>query len=191
MSLGLVAIIGLVLVVAVTALAPKVGIAPPLLLVATGFAASLLPFVDPVTVNPEWVLAGVLPPLLYSAAVNTPSMEFRRDFRLISAFSVTLVVVTAVVIGVVLTAIIPEVPLGIGIAFGAIISPTDAVATSIVRQSGVPPRIVTVLQGESMLNDASALVLLRSAVAAVGVSVSLWEALGEFVWAVAAAVAIG
>jgi CPA1 family monovalent cation:H+ antiporter len=191
MSLGLVAIIGVVLVVAVTSLAPKVGIAPPLLLVALGFAVSLLPFVDPVTINPEWVLAGVLPPLLYSAAVNTPAMEFRRDFRLISAFSVTLVVVTAVAIGFLLSAAIPGVPLGIGIAFGAIISPTDAVATSIVRQSGVPPRIVTVLQGESMLNDASALVLLRSAVAAVGVSVSLWEVVGEFVWAVLAAVAIG
>jgi monovalent cation/hydrogen antiporter len=175
----------------VTALAPKVGIAPPLLLVGMGFAVSMLPFVDPVTVNPEWVLAGVLPPLLYSAAVNTPSMEFRRDFGLISAFSVTLVVVTAVAIGFILTAFVPGVPLGIGIAFGAIISPTDAVATSIVRHSGVPPRIVTVLQGESMLNDASALVLLRSAVAAVGVSVSLWEVVGEFVWAVVAAVAIG
>lgn len=191
MSLGLIAIIGLVLVVAVTALAPKVGIAPPLLLVALGFAVSLLPFVEPVTINPEWVLAGVLPPLLYSAAVNTPSMEFRRDFGLISAFSVTLVVVTAVAIGFLLTTFIPGVPLGIGIAFGAIISPTDAVATSIVRHSGVPPRIVTVLQGESMLNDASALVLLRSAVAAVGVSVSLWQVVGDFVWAVVAAVAIG
>ncbi|MGV8909440.1 MAG: cation:proton antiporter [Propionicimonas sp.] len=191
MTLALIAIIGLVLVVAVTALAPKVGIASPLLLVGLGFAVSLLPFVDPVTINPEWVLAGVLPPLLYSAAVNTPSMEFRRDFGLISAFSVTLVVVTAVAIGFTLTALIPGVPLGIGIAFGAIISPTDAVATSIVRQSGVPPRIVTVLQGESMLNDASALVLLRSAVAAVGVSVSLWQVVGEFVWAVVAAVAIG
>jgi CPA1 family monovalent cation:H+ antiporter len=191
MSLGLVAIIGVLVVVMVTALAPKVGIAPPLVLVALGFAATLLPFVEPVNVPPEWVLAGVLPPLLYSAAVNTPAMEFRRDFGLISAFSVTLVVVTAVAIGFVMTWLVPGLPLGIGIALGAIISPTDAVATAIVRQSGVSPRIVTVLEGESMLNDASALVLLRSAVAAAGVSVSLWQVAAEFAWAVAAAVAVG
>jgi CPA1 family monovalent cation:H+ antiporter len=191
MSLGLVAIIGVLVVVAVTALAPKVGIAPPLVLVAMGFAAGLLPFVDAVNVPPEWVLAGVLPPLLYSAAVNTPTMEFRRDIRLISAFSVTLVVATAIVIGLVMTALMPGLPLGVGIAFGAIISPTDAVATAIVRQSGVAPRIVTVLEGESMLNDASALVLLRSAVAAVGVSVSLWQVAAEFIWAVVGAVTIG
>ena len=191
MSLQLVAIIGVLLVVTVTALAPKVGIAPPLLLVAMGFSASLLPFVESVTVPPEWILAGVLPPLLYSSAVNTPSMEFRRDFRLISAFSVTLVVATAVVIGFVMTFLVPGLPLGIGMALGAIISPTDAVATAIVRRAGISPRIVTVLEGEAMLNDATALVLLRSAVAAVGVSVSLWQVVGEFLWAVAAAVAIG
>lgn len=191
MSLGFIAIVAVLVVVTVSTLAPKVGIAPPLLLVALGFAASLLPFVDPVTVPPEWVLAGVLPPLLYSSAVNTPTMEFRRDFRLISAFSVTLVAVTAVAIGFVLTVLVPGLPIGIGIALGAIISPTDAVATAIVRQSGVSPRIVTVLEGESMLNDASALVLLRSAIAAVGVSVSLWQVATEFVWAVAAAVVIG
>ncbi len=191
MSLGLVAIIGVLLVVTVTALAPKVGIAPPLLLVGLGFAASLLPFVESVTVPPEWVLGGVLPLLLYSSAVNTPAMEFRRDFRLISAFSVTLVAATAVVIGVVLTWLVPGLPLGIGIALGAIISPTDAVATSIVRRAGISPRIVTVLEGESMLNDATALVLLRSAIAAVAVSVSLWQVLAEFVWAVLAAIVIG
>jgi CPA1 family monovalent cation:H+ antiporter len=191
MSLEMVAILGVLVVVAVTALAPRVGVAAPLLLVALGLGVSLLPFVDRVTVPPEWILAGVLPPLLYSAAVNTPSMEFRRDFRLISAFSVVLVVSSAVAIGFVATLLVPGLPLGIGIALGAIISPTDAVATSIVRQAGVAPRIVTVLDGESMLNDASALVLLRSAVAAVGVSVSLWQVAAEFVWAVVAAVAIG
>ena len=191
MSLGLIAIIGVLVVVTVTALAPKVGIAPPLLLVGMGFAAGLLPFVDAVNVPPEWVLAGVLPPLLYSSAVNTPAMEFRRDFRLISAFSVTLVAATAVVIGVVLTALVPGLPLGIGIALGAIISPTDAVATAIVRRAGISPRIVTLLEGESMLNDATALVLLRSAIAAAAVSVSLWQVVGEFVWAVVAAIVIG
>ena len=191
MSLGVVAIFGVLLVVAVTTLAPRVGVAPPLLLVALGFAVSLSPWVDRVVIEPEWILAGVLPPLLYSAAVNTPAMEFRRDFRLISAFSVTLVVVSAVVVGLVISAMVPGLPLSMGIALGAIISPTDAVATSIVRRAGVSPRIVTVLEGESMLNDASALVLLRSAVAATAASVSLWQVGADFAWAVVAAVAVG
>lgn len=191
MSLGVVAILGVLLVVAVTTLAPKVGVAPPLLLVALGFAVSISPWVERVVIEPEWILAGVLPPLLYSAAVNTPAMEFRRDFRLISAFSVTLVVVSAVVVGLVISTLVPGLPLSMGIALGAIISPTDAVATSIVRQAGGSPRIVTVLEGESMLNDASALVLLRSAVAATAASVSLWQVGAEFVWAVVAAVAVG
>ena len=191
MTLGLVAVVAVVVVVAATALAPRVGVAAPLLLVVLGFGASLTPFVGPVTVPPEWILAGVLPPLLYSAAVSAPVMEVRRDFRIISLFSVALVVVSAVVVGWLATALIPGLPLGIGIALGAVISPTDAVATSIVRKAGVSTRLVTILDGESMLNDASALVLLRSAVASVGVGISLWQVAGQFVWAVVAAVGIG
>ncbi|PKQ31482.1 MAG: cation:proton antiporter [Actinobacteria bacterium HGW-Actinobacteria-2] len=187
----LAAIIAVVLTVFGVSLAPRLGVASPLLLIGLGFGMAMLPWVDSITVNPEWVLAGVLPPLLYAAAVNTPVMEFRRDLRLISTFSVVLVVVTAVVIGWVATVLVPGMPLGVGIALGAIISPTDAVAVSIVRKSGVSSRLVTVLEGESMLNDASALVLLRTAVAAVGVSVSLWSVVASFVWAVVAAVAIG
>jgi len=191
MSLELVAIVGVILVVAATILAPKLGVAAPLLLIALGFGLSLLPFVDSVVVDPEWILAGVLPPLLYSMAVSTPVMDFRRDFRLISAFSVLLVVITSLAIALVALVLVPEIPFGLGIALGAIISPTDAVATSIVRKAGVSPRLVTVLEGESMLNDASALVLLRSAVAAVGVSLSVWQVGIQFLWAVAAAVVLG
>ncbi|HET7725508.1 MAG TPA: sodium:proton antiporter [Propionibacteriaceae bacterium] len=191
MNLALLAIGGVVLVVASTVLAPKVGVAAPLLLVVLGFAASLTPWIGPVTVPPDWILAGVLPPLLYSAAVSTPVMEARRDFRIISLFSVVLVAVSALVIGVVATVVVPGLPLGVGIALGAVISPTDAVATSIVRRAGVSQRLVTVLEGESMLNDASALVLLRSAVAAVGVGISVWHITLQFVWAVVAAIAIG
>lgn len=191
MTLALVAIATVVVVVAATTLAPRVGVAAPLLLVVLGFGASLTPFVGPVTVPPEWILAGILPLLLYSVAVSAPVMEVRRDFPIISLFSVVLVVVSAVVVGVVATALIPGLPLGVGIALGAVISPTDAVATSIVRKAGVSPRLVTILDGESLLNDASALVLLRSAVAAIGVGISLWQVVGQFVWAVVAAVAIG
>ncbi|HAM44480.1 MAG TPA: cation:proton antiporter [Propionibacteriaceae bacterium] len=191
MNLELIVILGVLLVVAATTLAPKLGVATPLVLVVLGFGMSLIPFIDAVVIDPEWILAGVLPPLLYSAAVSTPVMEFRRDFGLISVFSVALVVVTAVAIGFLATWLVPGLPLGLGIALGAVVSPTDAVATSIVRRAGVSNRLVTVLEGEAMLNDATALVLLRSAVAAVGVSISLWEVVGQFVWAVAAALTIG
>ena len=191
MSLELVAIIGVLLVVAVSVIAPRVGVAAPLLLVVLGLAVNLLPFVERVAVPPEWILGGILPPLLYSAAVGTPTMEFRRDFRLISAFSVILVVVSSLLVGFAACALVPGLPLGVGIALGAIVSPTDAVATAVIRQAGVSQRIVTVLEGESLLNDASALVLLRSAVAAVGVSISVWQVSLDFLWAVVAAVAIG
>lgn len=191
MSWEITAIVGVFLVVLATVISPKLGVATPLLLVALGFGLTFAPGVGSVTVNPAWILAGILPPLLYSAAVATPVMEFRRDFRLISAFSVLLVVISAVVIGALAVWIVPGLPWGLGIALGAIVSPTDAVATSIVRQAGVSTRIVTVLEGESMLNDASALVLLRSAVAALGVTASLWQIGGQFIWSVAAAVGIG
>lgn len=191
MNLEVIVILGVLLVVAATTLGPKLGVATPLVLVALGFGMSLIPFIDAVEIEPEWILAGVLPPLLYSAAVSTPVMEFRRDFGLISAFSVVLVLATSIVVGFLAVWLVPGMPLGLGIALGAVVSPTDAVATSIVRRAGVSNRLVTVLEGEAMLNDATALVLLRTAVAAVGVSISMWQVIGQFVWAVLAAVIIG
>jgi CPA1 family monovalent cation:H+ antiporter len=187
-----IAVIGVLVVVLVNTAAPKLGVAAPLLLLALGVGASFLPFASEFTgVDPEWILGGILPPLLYSTAVNTPIMEFRRDFRTISTFSVILVIATAVIIGFLMTWLVPGLPLPLGIALGAILSPTDAVATSIVRRAGVSNRIVTVLEGEAMLNDASALVLLRSAVAAAAASVTLWEIALDFVYAVVVAVAVG
>lgn len=191
MEFEVVAIIGVLLVVTASTLAPKIGVASPLLLVALGFGLTMLPMVESVAIPPELILGGILPPLLYAAAVDTPVMEFRRDLPTISVFSVVLVALTAVVVGLVAVAIVPEMPLGVGIALGAVISPTDAVATSIVRKAGVSKRIVTILQGESMLNDASALVLLRAAVASIGIGVSLLDVAGQFVWAVVGALGIG
>ncbi|MFD6165684.1 cation:proton antiporter [Oerskovia sp. NPDC060287] len=184
-------IAGVLAVVGVTALAPRLGVAAPLILVLLGVAVSFLPAVSAVEVDPEWILAGVLPPLLYSASVSMPAMDFRRDLKAISGLSVVLVVISAVVLGFLFHLFIPGIGLATGIALGAIISPTDAVATSIVKKAGVSPRIVTVLEGESLLNDASALVLLRSAIAATAATVSVGQVAGDFVYAVAVAVAIG
>lgn len=191
MEYAVIAVLGVIGIVAVNAIAPRVGIAAPLILVAAGVAVSFVPGVPHIEINPEIILAGVLPPLLYSAAVSVPTMEFRRNFSAISGLSVLLVIVGSVLMGLFFWWVIPEISLPIGIALGAIVSPTDAVATNIIKRMGVSPRVVTVLEGESMLNDASALVLLRSAVAAAAVSVTLIEVAFDFVKSVAIAVVIG
>ena len=116
-----VAVLAVLVIVGVTSVAPRVGVAAPLLLVLTGIAVSLLPFVPAVEVDPEIVLAVVLPPLLYSSATNVPTMDFRRDFRTISAFSVVLVIVSAVVVGFVVDALLPQIGLATGIALGAVV----------------------------------------------------------------------
>ncbi|QWF23568.1 cation:proton antiporter [Nocardioides sp. LMS-CY] len=191
MDVALLGVGAVLCIAAVTAFAPRLGVAAPLVLVLVGVAISLLPFVPEIEIEPEWILMGVLPPLLYSAAVSMPAMDFRRDLRAISGLSVVLVVVSAVAIGFFLDHAVPGIDLATGIAVGAIISPTDAVATTIVSRLGVSSRVVTVLQGESLLNDATALVLLRSAIAATGASVSLLGVAAEFVVAVAIAIAVG
>ncbi len=178
-------------IVGLNVLSDRLRIASPLLLVALGVLLSFIPATPDVEVDPEVLLEGVLPLLLYSAAVSLPAVEFRRDFTAIGGLSVILVAFTATVLGLFFSWAIPGLGLAAGIALGAVISPTDAVATSIVKRLGVPPRVVTVLEGESLLNDASALVLLRSAIAATAGAVSLWGIAGDFVWAVFIAVVCG
>lgn len=191
MTLALLAVLGVLCIVAVNTLAPKVGVSAPLALVAIGIVVSVFRLVPPVNVPPEWILAGILPPLLYSAAAAMPTMDFRRDFRAISGLSVTLVVLTSFALGWFFSAMLPGLGLAGGVALGAIISPTDAVATSIVKRLRVAPRAVAVLDGESLLNDASALVLLRSAIAATAGAVSHWHAVGAFVRSIVLATLIG
>jgi NhaP-type Na+/H+ or K+/H+ antiporter len=191
MEFSLIIVLGLLAVAAADILGPRLGVAAPLLLVIFGIGVSLLPFVPAVEIEPHWILAGVLPPLLYSASVSMPAMEFRREFTAIGGLSVLLVVISAVLLGLVFSWLIPGLGLPAGIALGAIVSPTDAVATAIVKQVGVSPRIVALLEGESLLNDATALVILRSAIAAAAAAVSLWGVLGDFIYAVVVAIIIG
>jgi NhaP-type Na+/H+ or K+/H+ antiporter len=181
-----------VVVIAVsTILARRLRIAGPLILTAVGLAAGWLPFLPPIDVDPEFILVGVLPPLLYAAAVRLPAVEFRRDFRPIAGLAVLLVVVSALVLGAFFWAMIPELEFPLAVALGAILSPTDAVATSIVKRLGISPRVVTMLEGESLLNDATSLVLLRSAVAAVAAGFAFWDTVGSFLVGVAVAVVLG
>jgi NhaP-type Na+/H+ or K+/H+ antiporter len=187
----IVVVVGLLVIAAATRIGPRLGLAAPLLLVLIGIGVSFLPFMPRITIEPEWILAGVLPPLLYSASISMPAMNFRREFAAISGLSIVLVLVSALLLGVLFVWAIPGLGFGWAVALGAIVSPTDAVATSIVKKTGVSPRVVAILEGESLLNDATALVLLRTAIASVAAAFSLWGALGDFAYAVAVAVVIG
>ena len=188
----LLGVIAVGVIVGAAVLGRKTGIASVLILLVVGIVVGYVPGFPRIEIDPEWILAGVLPLLLYSSAVNVPFTDFRRNLRTISGLSVILVVVTSVVSGLILSLFLPGLGLAAAIALGAVISPTDAVAaTSIAKKLGLPARLVTVLEGESLVNDASALVLLRSAIAATAGTVSLWAVAGDFVYASALAVAIG
>ncbi|MET0820285.1 MAG: sodium:proton antiporter [Aeromicrobium sp.] len=191
MDLTILGVLALTVIVAASVIAPKVGVAAPLVLVVAGVLLALVPGVPRIEPEPELILAGVLPPLLYAASVNMPAMDFRRDLKSIGWLSIVVVISSALAIGWVVELFVPGLGFAQGVALGAIVSPTDAVATSIVKRTGVAPRLVTVLEGESMINDASALVLLRAAVAATGVSVSIVHVSIDFVVAIAVAAVVG
>ena len=184
-------VLALVVIAAAAVVGPRLGVASPLVLVGIGVAASFLPVVGPIEIEPEWILAGVLPPLLYSSAVSMPAMNFRREFGAISGLSVLLVVGTSLVLGLFFQLVLPDLGFAWGVALGAIVSPTDAVATSIVKGTSVSRRVVAMLDGENLLNDATALVLLRTAIAAAAASFSFWGALGSFGYSVLIAGIVG
>nr|WP_202888019.1 sodium:proton antiporter [Kribbella solani] len=180
--------------IAASVFARRTGVAAPLLLVALGIGASYLPSTPAIHIEPEIILAGVLPPLLYSAAVQLPVLDVRRNFGLISWLSVVMVIVSALVIGALVHAVLPGISFALAVALGAVVSPTDAVAaTAIGHRVGLPPRLMTVLEGESLVNDASALVVLRTALAALAVTThfSLGHTALDFAWAVVGAILIG
>jgi len=191
MEWALFGVIGVITIVAAGAFSKKLGVAAPLILIILGFAFSYMPGA-PVEIPHELILMGLLPPILYSAAINVPVVDFRRNFSSISALSVVLVLVTALVTGFILYSIFPDLSLAGGIAIGAVISPTDVVAaTALGKRLGLPPRLLTILEGEGLVNDATALVLLRSAVAAIAATVSFWDVLVDFAYAASLAVLIG
>ncbi|MFD2422361.1 Na+/H+ antiporter [Amycolatopsis pigmentata] len=181
-----------VTVLVVTAAARRLDWPPPLCLVVVGVALSFVPGVPDYQLNPELVLVGLLPPLLYAAAVQTSLIDIRADRTPIATLSIGLVAFTTVVVGLVAWAVVPGLPLAAGFALGAIVAPPDAVAASaIARRVGMPRRVVRILEGESLLNDASALVALRTAIAAIAGAVTVWEVGGDFLLAAAGGAAVG
>ncbi|GAB3295319.1 cation:proton antiporter [Pseudoclavibacter terrae] len=192
LELAVFGVAAILIIVAVAAIAPRLGVAAPILLVLVGIGVGYLPGVPDFEFPPEIILTIVLPPILYSAAVNVPLTDFRRNLRSITGLSVLLVIISAFGSGLLLFALLPELNFAAAVALGAVISPPDAVAaTAIGKRLGLPPRLVTVLEGEGLVNDATALVMLRSAIAATAGALSFWGAVGDFVLAVALAVVLG
>ncbi|MFI6865868.1 Na+/H+ antiporter [Nocardia sp. NPDC050406] len=177
--------------VALAACARRFGLAEPLILTVAGVVASYLPFVPEVVLEPEIVLLGLLPPLLYATAISTSLIDFRPKKVSITLLSVGLVLFTTFAVAGVVMWLLP-VPFAAAVAIGAVVAPPDAVAaTAIARRVGMPRRIVTLLEGESLFNDATALTTLRTAIAAMAGTVSIWQAGLDFVIAAGGGAIIG
>ncbi|MGX7680360.1 Na+/H+ antiporter [Jatrophihabitans sp. DSM 45814] len=186
---------GLVLLVAAAAsvavLARRFGLSEPLVLTAAGVLGSYLPFIPDVKITSDLVLVGLLPPLLYTTAIRSSLVDFKANRRAIGLLSVGLVIFTAFGVGVVTWLVLP-VPFAAAVALGAVVAPPDAVAASaIARRVGMPRRMITILEGESLLNDATALVALRTAIAAAAGSISVLHVAGDFLWAACGGVLVG
>jgi monovalent cation/hydrogen antiporter len=174
-------------------LVPKLRVPYPILLVIGGLALGFVPGMPDVALPPDLVLVGILPPLLYGAAFFTSLRDLRANVRPVSLLAVGLVLLTMVVVAVVAHAIVPELPWSAAFVLGAVVSPTDPIAaTAIMQRLGVPRRIVSIVEGESLVNDGTALVAFRFAVvAAVTGTFSLLDASVSFVFNVAGGVAVG
>lgn len=158
---------------AIAGLARRHGVAAPILLVLTGLAASYIPGVPEFRLNPDLVLFAVLPPLVYTTALESSYLNLRDNVRTLALLSVGLVLFTAVVVGGAARLDVPGLPVAAAITLGAILAPTDAVTTaSIGRQLHLPRRLLTVITGESMLNDGTALTVYAVAVSAASAAVA-------------------
>jgi len=161
-------LIVMIAAIAVTIFAERRDIQPPLLLALVGLAASFIPALPRLELEPEIILTVVLPPLLYSAAREFSFASFLRRFSSIANLGVVLILVTTSVVGTVAAAVIPGLPLVAATVLAAVVSPPDAVtAVAVGRKLGLPGRMMTVLKGESLINDAAALTLFTFAVATV------------------------
>ena len=182
----------LVAVVVLSAASRAIGVPYPIVLVLGGLVMGFIPGVPDVGLEPELVLVIFLPPLLYSAAFFASLRDIKYDLRTISLLAVGLVIATACAVAVVAHALIDGLPWAAAFALGAIVAPTDPLAAiEVGRRVGLPRRLATILEGESLINDGSALVIYRVAVAAVGGAFSLTDAGARFVLGAAGGIAIG
>ncbi|MEP6992422.1 MAG: Na+/H+ antiporter [bacterium] len=161
------AIVLVALVVSLTALARRLPVPTPIIQVVAGFLVAMIPGIAIPDLDPDLVFFVFLPPVLWSAAMFTSVRDFKRNVGAIGRLAIGLVFVTTAVVAVAAHLLLPGMPWAVAVALGAIVSPPDAVAAAaIVSRLPVPRRVITVLEGESLVNDASALILYRTAVAA-------------------------
>lgn len=165
----------------------------PIALVIGGAALGFLPELPQFPFDPQFILVLVLPPILYQAALLTSWRDFKANIRPISLLAVGLVIATTLAVGAALKFVVPDIPWAAAFVLGAIVSPPDAVAaTAILARLNVPRRVVTILEGESLVNDASGLVLYKFAVAAVLTGAfSFLDASAQFVGVAVGGVIVG
>ena len=168
---------------ALSYIARRVRVADPILLLVGGVAVGFIPNLPALELPPDFVFLLFLPPILFSAAFFTPIRDFKANARPILLLAIGLVLVTTVAVGLIVQMLIPGIEPAVAFTLGAIVAPPDAVAaTSIFRRSGVSRRIVTILEGESLINDASSLIAYRTASAVVATGAfSLIDAAEQFV----------
>ncbi|TXF79504.1 Na+/H+ antiporter [Chryseobacterium sp.] len=181
------------IIVLLIMLANKIKVAYPILLVFAGLGISFIPGIPVVHVEPELIFLIFLPPLLYEAAWNTSWKELWRWRRIIFSFAFVVVFFTALSVGLVANYFIPGFSLALGFLLGGIVSPPDAVsAGAILKFVKIPKRFSSILEGESLLNDASSLIIFRFAMVATATGQFIWQdAAGSFVWMCLGGVAIG
>ncbi|MGM1058771.1 Na+/H+ antiporter [Saccharothrix sp. Mg75] len=177
----------------VTAAAKRLGWSAPLVLVGVGLAVSFIPGLPAFALEPELVLVLVLPPLLYSAALDSSYHNIRANLRPIGLLAVGLVLATTVAVGVVAHLALPELPLWSALVLGAVVAPPDAVAAVAVgRRLNLPRRTMTLLTGESLINDATALTAYKVAVAAAAGATATWASgTGTFLVSAGGGVVVG
>jgi len=162
-------------VVAVTAIARRLPVPPPILQVLAGFALGMIPGVAMPQIDADLVFFVFLPPVLWAAAFFTSLRDFNANRRPIALLAIGLVLATSAAVAIAARMLFPAMPWAVAVALGAIVSPPDAVAAAaIVSRLPVPRRVVVILEGESLVNDASALILYRSAVAAAVTGTFSW-----------------
>lgn len=178
---------------AVAGAARRTPVPAPLLLVAVGLVVSYIPGVPDYTLDPEVVLPLLLPPLLYTSATDSSYLDLRAQLRPVALLSVGYVLFATFAVGWVIYQIVPGLPLTAALVLGAVVAPPDAVAaTAVARRVGLPSRITTILQGESLLNDATAITAYKVALAAaVGEGATWTGGIGEFLLASVGGVGVG
>jgi len=178
---------------AVAGVARRTPVPPPLLLVTVGLAVSYVPWMPEYTLDPEVVLPLLLPPLLYTAATDSSYLDLRAQIRPVALLSVGYVLFATLVVGWAAYLIVPDLPLTAALVLGAVVAPPDAVAaTAVARRVGLPSRLTTILQGESLVNDATAITAFKVALAAaVGEGATWAGGIGEFLVAALGGIGIG